>query len=82
MGKSYGNVIKLSELFSGNHPMLTQAYAPSTIRFFILQSQYRSTLDFSNDALQGSEKALRRLMEAYDWFMQEDFAEAIVGTDT
>lgn len=82
MGKSYGNVIKLSELFSGNHPMLTQAYAPSTIRFFILQSQYRSTLDFSNEALQGSEKALRRLMEAHDWFMQENFAEATTGTDT
>jgi cysteinyl-tRNA synthetase len=82
MGKSYGNVIKLSELFSGKHPMLTQAYAPSTIRFFILQSQYRSTLDFSNEALQGSEKALRRLMEAYDWFMQESFADAATGTDT
>lgn len=69
MGKSYNNVIKLSELFAGTHPILKQAYAPSTVRFFILQSQYRSTLDFSNDALQGSEKALRRLMDAYEWFM-------------
>jgi cysteinyl-tRNA synthetase len=66
MGKSYNNVIKLTELFSGNHPLLTQAYHPMTIRFFILQSHYRSTLDFSNEALQASEKALKRLWEAYD----------------
>jgi len=66
MGKSYNNVIKLSELFSGSHPILTQAYHPMTIRFFIPQSHYRSTLDFSNDALQASEKALKRLWEAYE----------------
>ena len=66
MGKSYNNVIKLSELFSGSHPILTQAYHPMTIRFFILQSHYRSTLDFSNEALQASEKALKRLWEAYE----------------
>jgi cysteinyl-tRNA synthetase len=71
MGKSYNNVIKLSELFTGTHPILEQAYAPSTVRFFILQSQYRSTLDFGNDALQASEKALRRLMEAFEWLMQQ-----------
>jgi cysteinyl-tRNA synthetase len=67
MGKSYNNVIRLSELFSGTHPLLEQAYHPMTIRFFILQSHYRGTLDFSNEALQGSEKALRRLMEAHGW---------------
>lgn len=67
MGKSYNNVIKLSELFSGAHPLLAQAYHPMTIRFFILQSHYRGTLDFSNEALQGSEKALKRLWEAYEW---------------
>lgn len=72
MGKSYNNVIKLSELFAGTHPILEQAYAPSTVRFFILQSQYRSTLDFSNEALQASEKALRRLMDAYEWLMSFD----------
>lgn len=72
MGKSYGNQIMLSQMFNGNHPLLDQPYAPSTIRFFILQSQYRSTLDFSNDALQGSEKALRRLMEAFEWLQQQD----------
>ena len=66
MGKSYNNVIRLTELFSGNHPLLEQAYHPMTIRFFILQSHYRSTLDFGNDALQGSEKALKRLWEAYE----------------
>lgn len=66
MGKSYNNVIKLSELFSGNHAELTQAYSPMTIRFFILQSHYGSTLDFSNDALQGAEKGLKRLWEAYE----------------
>ena len=65
MGKSYNNVIKLSELFTGDHPLLEQPYHPMTIRFFILQSHYRSTLDFGNDALKGSEKAFKRLWEAY-----------------
>ncbi len=66
MGKSYNNVIKLTELFSGNHPMLEQPYHPMVVRFYILQTHYRSTLDFSNEALQASEKALRRLWETYD----------------
>lgn len=66
MGKSYNNVIKLTELFSGDHPLLTQPFHPMTVRFFILQSHYRSTLDFSNDALIASEKALKRLWEAYE----------------
>jgi cysteinyl-tRNA synthetase len=66
MGKSYNNVIKLTELFSGNHPLLTQAFHPMTIRFFILQSHYRSPLDFSSEALASSEKALKRLWEAYE----------------
>jgi cysteinyl-tRNA synthetase len=66
MGKSYNNVIKLTELFSGNHPLLEQAYHPMTVRFFIMQSHYRSTLDFSNEALQASEKAFKRLWEAYE----------------
>jgi cysteinyl-tRNA synthetase len=67
MGKSYNNVIKLTELFSGDHPLLEKAYSPMTIRFFILQTHYRSTLDFSNEALQAAEKGLRRLMDAYTW---------------
>lgn len=65
MGKSYNNVIKLSELFSGNHEILTQGYSPMTVRFFILQTHYRSTLDFSNEALQAAEKGLRRIWEAF-----------------
>jgi cysteinyl-tRNA synthetase len=66
MGKSYNNVIKLTEIFSGNHPLLSQAFHPMTIRFFILQTHYRSTLDFSSEALVASEKGLRRLWEAYE----------------
>lgn len=66
MGKSYNNVIKLTELFSGNHPMLEKAYHPMTIRFAILQTQYRSTFDFSNEALQAAERGLKRLWEAYE----------------
>ena len=66
MGKSYNNVIKLTELFAGDHPLLEQAYSPMTVRFFILQTHYRSTLDFSNDALKAAEKGLKRLMEALD----------------
>ena len=65
MGKSYNNVIKLSELFSGSHEILTQAYSPMTVRFFILQTHYRSTLDFSNEALQAAEKGLRRIWDAF-----------------
>lgn len=66
MGKSYNNVIKLTEMFSGMHPALEQAYHPMVIRFFLLQTHYRSTLDFSNDALKASEKGLKRLWEAYE----------------
>ncbi len=65
MGKSYNNVIKLSELFSGEHPLLSQAFSPMTVRFFILQTHYRSTLDFSNDALIAAEKGLKRIWEAH-----------------
>jgi cysteinyl-tRNA synthetase len=64
MGKSLGNFITLPELFSGSHPKLERAYSPMTVRFFILQAHYRSTLDFSNEALQAAEKGYRRLMAA------------------
>lgn len=63
MGKSLGNFISLNELFTGTHAKLEQAYSPMTVRFFILQAHYRSTLDFSNEALQGVEKGLKRFME-------------------
>jgi len=66
MGRSLGNFITLDELFEGNHQMLEQAYSPMAIRFFILQAHYRSTLDFSNEALQGSEKGLTRLLKAME----------------
>ena len=65
MGKSLGNFITLPQLFSGDHPKLQMPYAPMTIRFFILQAHYRSTLDFSNDALQGAEKGLKRILLSY-----------------
>jgi cysteinyl-tRNA synthetase len=65
MGKSYNNQIMLTQLFAGTHPLLEQPYTPMTIRFFILQTHYRSTLDFSNEALQASEKGMKRLWEAY-----------------
>ena len=62
MGKSLGNFITLEEFFTGSHPSLQQAYAPMTIRFFILSAHYRGTVDFSNDALLASQKGLDRLM--------------------
>ncbi len=66
MGKSLGNFITLDEFFTGKHQLLQQAYSPMTIRFFILQAHYRSTVDFSNEALQASEKAYNRLMEGWN----------------
>jgi len=65
MGKSLGNFINLEEFFTGSHALLTQAFSPMTVRFFILQAHYRSTVDFSSEALQASEKGLSRLMEGY-----------------
>ena len=66
MGKSLGNFITLEEFFTGSHKLLDSAYLPMTIRFFILQAHYRSTVDFSNEALIASQKGLSRLTEAYD----------------
>ncbi len=65
MGKSLNNFITMDEFISGDHPALTQAYSPMTIRFFILQAHYRSTLDFSNEALQAAEKGMSKLFEAF-----------------
>lgn len=64
MGKSLNNFITLDQFFNGTHAKLEQAFTPMTIRFFILQAHYRSTVDFSNDALKAAEKGLQRLMEA------------------
>jgi cysteinyl-tRNA synthetase len=66
MARSLGNFITLDQLFSGNHPLLKQAYSPMTIRFFILQAHYRSTVDFSNEALQAAEKGLQKLLKAVE----------------
>lgn len=64
MARSLGNFITLDQLFSGKHPLLQQAYSPMTVRFFILQAQYRSTIDFSNEALIAAEKGFQKLMKA------------------
>ena len=66
MGKSLGNFIKLEEFFNGTHAKLDRAYSPMTIRFFILQAQYRSTVDFGNEALQAAEKGFTKLMNAME----------------
>ncbi|MEP7258956.1 MAG: DALR domain-containing protein, partial [Flavitalea sp.] len=81
MGKSYNNQIRLTEMFSGDHPLLQKAYSPMTIRFFILQTHYRSTLDFGNDALQAAEKGLKRLCEAYELLMKFDLPDATEASD-
>jgi cysteinyl-tRNA synthetase len=66
MARSLGNFITLDQLFSGDHPALEKAYSPMTIRFFILQAHYRSTIDFSNEALQAAEKGFQKLMKAIE----------------
>lgn len=93
MGKSLGNFITLDELFTGSHPLLDQAYSPMTVRFFILQAHYRSTLDFSNEALQAAEKGLKRVLQAYSDLCKLAKAQGVtdsqstkissaIGTDT
>lgn len=75
MGKSLGNFINLSELFSGNHEMLEEKYSPMTIRFFILQAHYRSTLDFSNEALQAARKGYTKLMNGLNVLKKLQYPE-------
>ena len=65
MGKSYNNFITLEQFFSGKHELLSKPFGPMVIRFFILQAHYRSTVDFSSEALEAAEKGLQRLQEAY-----------------
>ncbi|HYK76299.1 MAG TPA: cysteine--tRNA ligase [Daejeonella sp.] len=64
MSKSLGNGFLPAELFTGNHPLLNRGYSPMSVRFFMLQAHYRSTLDFSNEALEASDKGFKRLMNA------------------
>lgn len=66
MARSLGNFITLDQIFSGDHPLLDQAFSPMTVRFFILQAHYRSTLDFSNEALSAAGKGCQRLMKAIE----------------
>ncbi|MBP6430168.1 MAG: cysteine--tRNA ligase [Ferruginibacter sp.] len=70
MSKTAGNGFLPGELFTGDHPLLDKAYHPMVVKFFMLQTHYRSTLDFSNEALQASEKGLKRLWEAYETLMK------------
>ena len=81
MGKSLGNFINLEEFFTGTHALLTQAFSPMTVRFFILQAHYRITVDFSSEALQASEKGFSRLMEGYAR-LQKLAASAISTVET
>jgi len=78
MAKSKGNSILPDELFTGRHDLLTQAYSPMTVRFFMLQSQYRSTLDISNEALQASGKGFRRLVNGLRYLksLNPEFSKA------
>lgn len=76
MSKTAGNGFLPHQLFTGDHPLLEKAYAPMTVRFFMLQTHYRSTLDFSNEALQAAEKGLKRLFEAYDNLTKTTYPEA------
>jgi len=65
MSKSLGNSFLPQELFEGNHTLLNKGYSPMTVRFFMLQAHYRSTLDFSNEAMEASEKGFKRLMNSF-----------------
>ncbi|WP_300829566.1 cysteine--tRNA ligase [uncultured Rikenella sp.] len=80
MGKSLGNFITLEQFFTGDHALLSQAYSPMVIRFFILQAHYRSTLDFSDEALQGAQKGLERLMKAWNLLTSGRIAPAAAST--
>ncbi|MDP4263558.1 MAG: cysteine--tRNA ligase [Bacteroidota bacterium] len=79
MSKSAGNGFLPEELFSGSHRLLEKAYSPMNVRFFMLQTHYRSTLDFSNEALQAAEKGLKRLWEAYELLVGFKWTEPAHG---
>ncbi len=81
MSKSLGNGFLPHELFTGSHPLLDKAYSPMTVRFFMLQTHYRSTLDFSNEALQASEKGLKRLWDAYEILQKLQYTNGEVDVE-
>lgn len=76
MGKSLGNAISLDEFFRGDHELLSRAWDPQVIRFFLLQSHYRSTTDFSEEALDGAESGLRNLQDIIRLLHQTDSGDA------
>ena len=83
MGKSLGNAINLNQFFTGDHALLTQAYHPITVRFFFLQAHYRSTLDFSNEALQAAEKGLKKMINGLRTAKSMTYvADANISLDT
>ena len=83
MAKSKGNFITLEELNNGSHQLLKQAFQPMTIRFFLLQAHYRSTIDFSNDALVAAEKGWIKLQEINNLFTDiTTWKPTLTGTDT
>jgi cysteinyl-tRNA synthetase len=77
MSKSLGNSFLPKELIAGNHPLLEQAYSPMTVRFFMLQSQYRSTLDFSNEALKASQKGYKRIANGLRIIKQMEYPSGL-----
>lgn len=82
MSKSLGNSFLPAELFAGTHPLLEQPYSPMTVRFFMLQSQYRSTLDFSNEALQAAGKGFRKLANGLKISRSLEWADGEVALDS
>lgn len=81
MGKSLGNAISLSQFFSGDHKLLQRAYSPMVIRFFILTAHYRSTLDFTNEALIAAEKGFLRLLAAQEALHKMDSLDGYVESE-
>ncbi|MEP6701008.1 MAG: cysteine--tRNA ligase [Bacteroidota bacterium] len=81
MSKSAGNGFLPEELFSGAHPLLEKAYSPMTVKFFMLQTHYRSTLDFGNEALQAAEKGMKRLWDAYETLTGFSLPMGMTGPD-
>src|SRR5690606_16693570 len=81
MSKSAGNGFLPQELFSGDHPLLQKGYSPMAVRFFMLQAHYRSTLDFSNEALEAAEKGFKRLMNAMALLPKLKASEASKNTE-
>ena len=81
MSKSTGNTISPAELFTGENSVLNKAFDPSIVRFFMMQAHYRSILDFSNDALEASEKGFHRLMDAFQTLSNLKSEQATQGFD-